>query len=304
MNLPRVAMVTASLVATVGAERRQVPTFRASADAVLIDVSVMDGRNPVQGLTAEDFVLIDNGVEQRLSSATLESGPIDIALVAQRAGNMAGLPPTLMRALDVAVNVAIEDIGSLLIEGDHLDVLPAERRRGPAGALGDGERVRWASTLFDELAAAMMLAPSAPGRRRLVVALTGGVRDRSAVPASVRLEVARRTDAVLYLISFGDVEQSQAFAVGGGVLTVAGRSALPLEPLSDASGGRTSRRGPSANVTEVLGLTIHEFRTRYLLRYTPSGVVREGWHDVDVRVTSGDYDLRHRSGYEVVRVGG
>ena len=302
MNLRCVRALTIPLAGAVGALPQQAPTFRASADEVLIDVSVMDGRRPVQGLTAGDFVLTDNGVDQRLSAATLESGPIDLALVAQRAGNSAGLPPTIMPALDVAVKTAIEDIGALLIDGDHLDVLPAERRHGPAGSFGNLRRVTWSSSILDELSAAMMLAPSAPGRRRLVVAVTGGVRDRSVVPPAARLAVARRTDAVLHLVSVGDREQTQAFGIGGtGVLTVFGRAALPLEPLSEASGGRTYRVGPSADITEVLGRAITEFRMRYLLRYTPTGVPREGWHEVEVRVTSGDDDVRHRRGYEIVR---
>ena len=297
-----VLTVTVSLVGAVGAAPQQAPTFRAAADEVLIDVSVTDGRNPVHGLSAQDFVLIDNGVEQRLSAASLESDPIDLALVAQRAGNASGLPPTLQPALDWAVKAAIEDIGSLLIEGDHVDILPAERRLGPSGALDGDRRLGWVSSIFDELTAAMMLSPSAPGRRRLVVALTGGVRDRSAVPTAARLEVARRTDAVLHLVSVGDHEQTQAFGIGRtGVLVMAGRAALPLEPLSEASGGRTYRISPNADITEVLGRAISEFRTRYLLRYTPTGVPREGWHAVEVRVTSGDYDVRHRRGYEIVR---
>jgi hypothetical protein len=300
--MARALAAGAALCLTAGLAQQQAPTFRATADEVLIDVSVMDGRRPVQGLAAEDFVLVDNGVEQRLSAASLESGPIDVALVVQRAGNSAGLPPVVMPSLDAAVRAAAEDLRSLLIDGDHLDVLPAERGRGPAGALGDFPWTVFRSSILDELTAAMMLAPSGAGRRRLVVGVTGGVSDRSVVPESARLEVARRSDAVMHLVSLGDRRQTEAFGLGStGVLTVFGRAALPLEPLSEASGGRTYRVSPNADITDVLGRAITEFRTRYLLRYTPTGVPREGWHDVEVRVTSGGYDVRHRRGYEIGR---
>ena len=44
---------------------QQVPVFRASADVVQIDVSVLDrDRQPVHGLTAADFTVVDGGVEQ------------------------------------------------------------------------------------------------------------------------------------------------------------------------------------------------------------------------------------------------
>jgi hypothetical protein len=71
--------------------------------------------------------------------------------------------------------------------------------------------------------------------------------------------------------------------------------------VSDASGRRTYRVGHSTKIVDVLGDAITEFRTRYLLRYIPTGVPREGWHEVRVRVTSGGVDIRHRRGYEIVR---
>lgn len=44
---------------------------------------------------------------------------------------------------------------------------------------------------------------------------------------------------------------------------------------------------------------IEEFRTRYVLRYTPTGVAHDGWHDLSVRVKGKKYDVRARKGYAV-----
>ena len=44
---------------------QQMPVFRATADLVQIDVSVLDSdRQPVRGLTAADFTVVDGGIEQ------------------------------------------------------------------------------------------------------------------------------------------------------------------------------------------------------------------------------------------------
>ena len=44
---------------------QQTPVFRATADLVQIDVSVLDSdRQPVRGLTAADFTILDGGIEQ------------------------------------------------------------------------------------------------------------------------------------------------------------------------------------------------------------------------------------------------
>ena len=56
------AILVGASVAIIGAEQQ--PVFRASVDVVRIDVSVMNGLNPVAGLKAENFVVTDNGVPQ------------------------------------------------------------------------------------------------------------------------------------------------------------------------------------------------------------------------------------------------
>jgi VWFA-related protein len=65
---PRDAVLLVATIA-VGAiasgHAQQVPVFRATADIVQIDVSVLDrNRQPVHGLTAADFTVLDSGIEQ------------------------------------------------------------------------------------------------------------------------------------------------------------------------------------------------------------------------------------------------
>ena len=57
------------------------PTFRSSVDVVRIDVSVMNGLSPVQGLTVERFVITDNGVPQETQSASLDTVPLSLTIV-------------------------------------------------------------------------------------------------------------------------------------------------------------------------------------------------------------------------------
>src|SRR5687767_13348336 len=60
------------------AEQR--PTFRASADAVRIDVSVRRNGRPVSGLRANDFDVRDNGVAQTVTDLSFEAGAIDVSV--------------------------------------------------------------------------------------------------------------------------------------------------------------------------------------------------------------------------------
>ena len=43
---------------------------------------------------------------------------------------------------------------------------------------------------------------------------------------------------------------------------------------------------------------LEDFRTSYVLRYSPTGVPAGGWHDVDVRLNRpGRFEVRARKGY-------
>ena len=54
------------------------PVFRASADVVSVEASVRRDRRPVVGLTAADFTLLDNGVQQQITDVSYEKLPIDV----------------------------------------------------------------------------------------------------------------------------------------------------------------------------------------------------------------------------------
>ena len=50
-------------------------TFRTGADGVTVNVSVRNRSQPITGLTAADFELLDNGAAQTIRSVTLGSTP-------------------------------------------------------------------------------------------------------------------------------------------------------------------------------------------------------------------------------------
>ena len=64
----------------------------------------------------------------------------------------------------------------------------------------------------------------------------------------------------------------------------------------DRTGG--TYRSASAS-TDAFKSILDDFRTSYLLQYTPRGTDAKGWHDVKVRVTRrGSFTIRARQGYE------
>jgi len=64
--------------------------FAARANSVFIDVSVSLGSRNLSGLTANDFVLRDNGVRAPFELVSTDSLPIKVALVFDTSSSMSG----------------------------------------------------------------------------------------------------------------------------------------------------------------------------------------------------------------------
>ena len=64
--------------------------FRAGVDVVRIDVSVMNGLNPVAGLKPRTSSFTDNGVPQKIDSVSLDTVPLNLMLVLDTSGSLAG----------------------------------------------------------------------------------------------------------------------------------------------------------------------------------------------------------------------
>lgn len=292
--------------------------FRSNADEVLVDVSVMGGKSPVAGLTAADFVLTDNGVRQAISDVRTDPGDIDVTLVVQREailsevvtdtrGQFVRIRP---QAADRSIDAVQVRVRRLIQPTDGLRVLTADAEVRPAVGTVPGIEALprlggSASSILDGLTAAMMLKATVVGRRQLIIGITGGTDDRSFVPADSRVKVAMRTDAVVHVIAMGQgmpaFSSTRTYGVGERTAAVlgVGIAAAPLRPMAEATGGRLYQVEPGADVEEMIRPVLEEFRTRYLLRYVPTGVARKGWHDIVVTVPSGRFEVRHRRGYEI-----
>ena len=61
--------------------------FRATSRRVFVDVSVLAGNVPVTGLSAQDFIITDNGVRQNIETVDVETMPLDISLVVDVSGS-------------------------------------------------------------------------------------------------------------------------------------------------------------------------------------------------------------------------
>src|SRR5262245_22644814 len=189
------AVATAVGIAAPVREQTQRPVFRAGTDVVTIPVSVRASGTPVAGLTAADFVVIDNGVAQTVEVVSAEAVPADITLIVETSAAM----KDYLRSIDGQMR----KIASLIRPDDRLEVLGAAtyvEELAPLQAARDQTlpplRAGGLSSINDALVAALLREPDAT-RPHLVIALSDTVDTMSATTMQTVREVAKYSSSVL-----------------------------------------------------------------------------------------------------------
>jgi len=308
-----VIVACVSVIVRSRSQQQDRPAFRARTDAVTVAVSVKDGRQPVAGLGAADFELLDNGVPQTIDVASLDRIAIDVTLVLTGYDARASAQHLqgLLRASEVQALLAPADRLRIVDVGDRVRgkvmgpgfAVPTEHKSEeqiPGLAVIDG--------LFYALA-----WPVPPERRHLVVAFTDGYDTWSTLEAERLKDIATHSDAVFHAVFWrtpNDVLRTVSGASADPYAELAGRPAMPDGMVREWERGyraviaaveRTGGTYRSATATtDAFKSILDDFRTSYLLIYTPRATDARGWHELKVRVTrKGSFTIRARQGYEV-----
>jgi Ca-activated chloride channel homolog len=283
--------------------------FRTGVDAVRVDALVVDGRRPVVGLIADDFELRDSGVVQRIDSIALADVPVSVMLVLDVSFSVSGR--TLDR-LKEGVGAALaaltpSDRAALITfssdvrlradwSGDIVPITGVLQTLGGAGG----------TSLADGVFAALTFGDPTPTVRRLVLVFSDGADTASWLPPSAVIDKARRTESVVYAVT---MHSSPMFnRTGRPLLYRSGIELLPgdrpartespfLDEMADVTGGASYRTESADELRSAFTKILTEFRTRYLITYTPRGVDRAGWHPLDVTLKAKKGRVTARRGY-------
>jgi VWFA-related protein len=318
----RPAVVAIAVV--LGLHALDAQTFRVAIDAVSVDVLVMDGRRPVGGLTAADFELTDSTVPQVVAAAAMGDVPISLMVALDTSdsvkGNvLTGLKEGAAAALAMlrpADRVALTTFSSVVTlaagwgaERDTVAQAVASAR--PGGG----------TSLYDAAFTALQLRDDKPGQRNLAVIFSDGDDTGSWLPDRAVVDKAHRTETVVYSVVMNDTgtangrpadlsARSAGAARAGEHLWA--RSGIELSPpqvrsilqgsgfladLAAATGGQRFVVTRSSELKAAFTPIVDDFRSRYVLTYTPTGVDAHGWHPIEVKVKGRSVTVRARRGY-------
>jgi VWFA-related protein len=293
-------LVVLSLAAGQAAAQR----FRSGVEVVSIDALVTDGGRAVTGLKAGDFQLRDNGVLQTIDSVTVDEAPVSMLLALDTSNSVEG--PTLDHLKQAAVTavdaLAPDDRAAVMTFADAVTLRAdwsaptAATRTAIASADAGGS-----TSLYDAGYAALTLQDSLPGRRSYVLLFSDGGDTSSWLPASAALERARRSDAVVYVVTRRAPRPDVRLEYRSGIELWAAPGSPSDRPamieLAAITGGHVFVVERAEELRAAFAAVVSQFRSRYLLTYRPQGVESAGWHAIDVKLTSGRGAVTSRRGY-------
>ena len=279
----------------------QTPQFKSRVAAVRVDVLVTDGRRPISGLTAANFELRDDGVVQTITDVHHETLPLNIICALDISGSVDGVPLEQLKAAYRGVIGALEgqDRAALLTFANRVELhtaLTSDRTR--LRTLIDPVRAGGSTSLFDAVFSALALREADDGRTLLLFFSDG--RDTSSwLTARKLVDTARRSDVVIYPVT---IRTDFPFVTVRGQAIVRPRqrqepSERLLDALTDVTGGRVVYASDESSLQASFLAVLREFRQRYVLSFTPTGVSDEGWHTIDVKLRGRSGDVRARRGY-------
>ncbi|HEX5071404.1 MAG TPA: VWA domain-containing protein [Vicinamibacterales bacterium] len=290
----RLALALGLALLGAAAPRAQQTPFKSSVDLVPVFATVLEKNGAFRnGLTKDDFIVLDNGKPQTITSFSSETEAISVALILDTSGSMVEAERRVTRAAGIFLDELGKDdratVGTLWFQGpsftsdkerlwDSLNMLPRDGSSPVYAAINRA-----------------LTALQKESNRRVIVMYTDGKNnafigralnspkgpvpaDSSQLLANLRTRV-ERDGVMIYAIGFEGVPLAR-----------------DMKSIALRSGGRATELKKNGDLAKELAAVVDELHHQYLLGFAPQtmdGLV----HKLEVRVKPKGLTVRARQSY-------
>lgn len=272
---------------------------RVESDLVTVNISVVDrasGRG-MAGLTASDFHVYEDNVEQRVEHFESAEGPFDLLLLLDLSGSTVRVTDTIRAAARrfVESTRARDRVAIVAFAGDAQLVSPLTADRAALySAIDRIARPEGDTRLYDAVGYALeyMTRTQDPARRRAVIVLSDGldstlpnVTGRGSTLAYEELRSrAQEFDGILYAV-WTNTEFYEAFSPEDIQPETYDLAHDRMNELTDAGGGAFYEVERLEDLSGAYERVVADLGTVYSLSYRPTNKRRDGrWRTIRVRL--------------------
>ena len=304
-----IVVPAAATTATAAADVPSSPVFRAGVDVVALSVVVTDGRQQlVSGLTAGDFSVYEDGVQQDVSFFAAAMVPLDLALLLDTSASMRDKMETMqeaalgflrtMRPGDRAAVVDIKDTVKMAYGlGEDLEAANQAVR----STIAHGGTALYNGLYLALKEMVKQRKDNVDVRRQAIAVLSDGEDTASLVGYDDVMAVAKQSGITIYTITLkSPVSLRQGNATGRRYFS---QSEYAMKALAQETGARSFFPTHINELSGVYASIAQELANQYAIGYSSKNPRRDGaFRRVIVRVAERpDARARTRSGYLAAR---
>jgi Ca-activated chloride channel family protein len=249
---------------------------------VVIPVTVTDPNNRfVLGLDKQDFSILEDGVEQKITHFSGEDAPLSVGLLIDTSGSMDFKMDTSRRAIgEFLKTMNAQDEAFLIQFSDQAQVA-----QGFTGDMREIEnrmtslRPAGLTALLDAVDLGLREMKKAKNPRKALVVVSDGGDNHSRYTATDIKDVVREADTQIYAMGVFEptlLPRLSTEEVSGPRL---------LAQIADQTGGRAFGASEFSQLPGIAEKIAIELRNQYVLAYSPTNGERDGkYRRVEVRM--------------------
>jgi Ca-activated chloride channel homolog len=296
--------------APVAADLQSGPTFRTGIDLVALTVTVTDAERRLVGdLTAQDFRVFEDGVQQPLSFFGISDVPLDVALLVDASASMQPILPQVRdAATGLLQTLRAQDRASLVEFRNGVRVAEAlthdiGRVTAAVNAITASGGTSLYNALYVTLKEFQRLSRNERDiRRRTIVVLSDGEDTGSLIPFEEVLDLARRSGVTIYTVALKSDYQLRRQRLQTGGRRYFSQADYTMRVLADETGARAFFPNAVGELKDVYEAVATELASQYALGYVSRNPIRNGaWRRLLVQIVQHPGTRpRTRSGYFAV----
>ena len=282
-------------------------TIRVEVSLVTVGVRVTDSRGrDVQGLKAEDFTILEDGVRREVAFFSGETQPMTLGILLDSSGSM-----EYNRKIDRAKEAARALVGGALAGSEFFYIDFDERVTPASDFTTDRLKIESAieqtsaeggTSLYDALLQGLTMTDRARLPLQALVVISDGADQHSKSNLEEILDIVRKSEIQIYTIGYFSPEEERLFRTPGTQLSLTNGVAvdnprIALEKIARESGAASFFPASDKELAEAIVKINEDLKTQYTISFYPASSDRNRYHSLKVTVRGNRYTVRARPGF-------
>lgn len=280
------------------------PTMRVDVELVTLTATVTSrSGHYIGGLQKKDFRVYEDGVLQEIAVFESKEVPISLGIVFDTSGSMVDKIDDVQDAVMHFVHtVNPQDEIFVLRFSDEVDlVVDFTSDRGRLARAVRRLRARDSTHLYDAIAEGLQIVRHGRYQKKALLVVTDGNDTASAAGFDQVLELAQKSEVLIYALGIGHSERGSYGHAPGAFKDEVDMGVLSA--FAEVTGGKSyhleaAHRGERDLIDEACREVSAELRQQYTIAYYPTNTAKDGtYRRIRVKTRNPRYTVRTRRGY-------